>query len=107
MQEERIENWLKTYHFGGIKIGNTFAEIKDFAFKFFRTLDADDDGFLSELELEEAFDSGDYDLRQRAFISFLLKRIQDIEPTYREEWARGKRGISLVDIQEYFATYSA
>jgi len=33
--EERIEDWLKTYHLGGIKIGNTFAEIKEFAFHFF------------------------------------------------------------------------
>jgi hypothetical protein len=58
------------------------------------------------LELAEAFDSGVYNLQQRAFITFLLRRIKDIEPTYREEWAKGKRGISLVDIQEYFATYS-
>jgi hypothetical protein len=104
--EERIEDWLKTYCLGGIKIGNAFAEIKEFAVQFFNILDADEDGFLSELELAEAFDSGVYNLQQRAFITFLLRRIKDIEPTYREEWAKGKRGISLVDIQEYFATYS-
>jgi hypothetical protein len=104
--QERIEDWLKTYRTEGVKVDNTFAELKEFAFKFFRTLDTDDDGFLSELELTEAFACQDYNLQQRSFLSLLIRRIQDIEPAYKEEWAKGNRGISLVDIQEYFATYS-
>jgi hypothetical protein len=102
--EEQITDWLKTFRIGGIKIGDTFSEIKAFAFDFFEALDADGDGFLTDQELEDALESKTYDLRQKAFISFLIRRIEDIESTYEEEWAEGRRGISLVDLQEYFAT---
>ncbi len=101
--EEQFKELARTFEVGGVSITDTFDEIKRFAFKSFTDLDRNEDGFLSADELKEAFESNKFDLRQRAFISFLLRRIADIESTYSEEWAPHKRGISLVDLQEYFA----
>jgi hypothetical protein len=101
--EDTVEYWLNRFRSPDRKFEKTFSEIRDFAFKEFSALDSDDDGFLSQVELTEALDSGDFNLKQRGFITFLLKRINDIEQTYIEKWADSRRGISLVDLQEYFA----
>jgi hypothetical protein len=101
--EDTVEGWLNRFHSREGRPDETFEQIKEFAFKEFAALDRDEDGFLSKSELVEALDSGEFSLKQRGFINFLLRRIQDIEETYIEEWADWRKGISLVDVQEYFS----
>jgi hypothetical protein len=101
--KDTIEYWCNRFRTRDFKPDETFGEIKEFAFKEFAALDEDQDGFLSKSELTKALDSGEFNLKQRGFISFLLRRIADIEETYIEQWADWRKGISLVDVQEYFA----
>jgi Ca2+-binding EF-hand superfamily protein len=101
--EDTIEYWFNRFHSRDVKPDAAFEEIKEFAFKEFAALDQDDDGFLSKTELTTALDSGEFNLKQKGFINFLLKRIGVIEETYIEQWADWRKGISLVDVQEYFA----
>jgi hypothetical protein len=102
--EDTIEYWFDRFRKRDFKLDETFGEIKEFAFKEFAALDQDEDGFLSKEELTSALDSGEFNLKQRGFINFLLRRITDIEETYIEQWADWRKGISLVDVQEYFAS---
>jgi hypothetical protein len=86
--EDTIEYWFNRFHSRDVKPDAAFEEIKEFAFK---------------TELTTAMDSGEFNLKQKGFINFLLKRIGVIEETYIEQWADWRKGISLVDVQEYFA----
>ena len=40
--------------------------------------------------------------RQKSYLSFLLRRMSDIQYSYQEEWSPNNGGISRSDIQEYF-----
>lgn len=86
----------------GLRIADAMDEIKNFAFKAFESLDFNGDGFVSREELTSALVSSGYDWRERSFISFLLRRIDDIKDAYAEEWTSENDGISRMDIQEYF-----
>jgi hypothetical protein len=102
-----FELWVDRFHLRGVTVDQLFAEIKIFAFEQFAHLDKDSDGFISQPELEQALSSDGFSVKQRAFVSFLLRRIEEIRDTYKEEWAAGGRqGISLVDLQEYFASHT-
>ena|SRR5215469_16327936 len=102
--EDTVEYWCNRFHVREFKPDAAFEEIKEFAFKEFESLDEDKDGFLSKAELSKALDSGEFNLKQKGFINFLLKRIGAIEETYIEQWDDWRKGISLVDVQEYFAS---
>lgn len=95
-------SWYKRQSPSGIRVADTLDEIKEFAFSTFDSLDKDKNGFISKVELQEALISKTYDWRQRSYISFLLRRIEDIADSYDEEWTSEKEGISRTDIQEYF-----
>jgi len=99
------QTWVDRFHLCGVEVEKVFLEVKDFAFEQFAHLDADKDGFISELELKEAQALKEYSVKQKAFITFLLRRIESVSNSYKEEWADGRKGISLVDIQEYFASH--
>jgi len=89
---------------GGLCIAGTFAEIKAFAFEHFDKLDKDGDGFISRNELKASFEDQNTSQEARSYIFFLLRRIDEIQAAYNEEWGAGD-GISRADIQEYFKTW--
>lgn len=92
---------------GGIKVADTLKEIKEFAYKTFDQIDEDSNGFISRTELQKALINPDLDWRERSYISFLLRRIEDIASAFEEEWDSKDDGISKVDIQEYFKQFKS
>ena len=84
------------------EIAERLEEIKSFAYSSFDTIDKNGDGFISEDELRSALMDDFIPWRQKAYISFLLRRINDVQSSYKEEWAPDHDGISRADIQEYF-----
>jgi len=84
---------------------DVFAEldkIKSFAYGSFELLDADKDGFVTSEELYAALIMADTPWQEKTYLSFLLRRIDEIHSAYDEEWAPEHRGISRTDLQEYF-----
>ncbi len=86
----------------GLRIADTFDEIKRFAFHAFTIMDNDGDGFITKEELTAALQDKALSWRERSFVSFLLRRVDDIKDSFNEEWAPDNEGISRADIQEYF-----
>lgn len=87
----------------GLRVADTLNEVKSFAYECFDQIDTDGDGFLSRAELDNALKSDLWKWREKSFICFLLRRIDDISESYDEEWDCAKHdGISRADIQEYF-----
>jgi hypothetical protein len=103
--DNTLETWVDRFHLCGVEVEKVFLEVKEFAFEQFAHLDADQDGFISEPELKEALNYPDFSIKQKAFVTFLLRRSEMVSKSYKEEWADGRKGISLVDIQEYFAAH--
>ncbi len=100
--------WLKRpATSGGIRVADTLHEIKDFAYKTFDQIDEDRNGFISRTELQNALIKPDLDWRERSYISFLLRRLEDIASAFKEEWESKDDGISKVDIQEYFKQFKS
>lgn len=95
-------SWYAQRTTGGLRISDTLDEIKAFAYRAFDELDVDRDGFISRSELEAVLAGRTLASRERSFVSFLLRRLEDIESAYKEEWTQGGEGISRADIQEYF-----
>lgn len=88
---------------GGLRVADTLDEVKTFAYECFDLLDKDGDGFLTKGELNEAMTSDRFKWREKSFLCFMLRRIDDISESYDEEWDCKKgEGISRADIQEYF-----
>lgn len=87
---------------GGIHVGQTMDEIKNFALDTFDSIDIDGDGFLSKNELYSAYTDDEMTWRQKSFLIFLINKIDDIEKAFHEEWAPNTHGISRMDVQEYF-----
>jgi len=96
------KSWYAQRTTGGLRISDTLDEIKTFAYRAFDELDNDGDGFISRTELETVLAGKTLASRERSFVSFLLRRLEDIESAYSEEWTQGGEGISRADIQEYF-----
>ncbi|HEY9787661.1 MAG TPA: hypothetical protein V6D17_19895 [Candidatus Obscuribacterales bacterium] len=94
--------WMKKRNTGGIDISQTFEDIKMYALEMFDSIDQDGDGFLSKAELESAYGEETLEWREKSFIGFLIQRIDDIEKAFNEEWAPNAKGISRMDLQEYF-----
>ncbi len=87
----------------GLRVADTFEEVKNFAYSCFDALDKNGDGFVSRQELDEALrDNNSWDWRDRSYICFLLRRLDDIKVAYHDENAESIDGISRADIQEYF-----
>ncbi len=84
------------------KIAERLEEIKSFAYSSFDLIDKNSDGFISQDELQAAIMDEQVPWRQKAYISFLLRRFDDVQSSYNEEWAPDHDGISRADIQEYF-----
>lgn len=100
-KQQSTTAWLRSQS-SGINIGDSLAEIKDFAYKTFDQLDQDGDGFLSQAELNNAFTDPIMGWREKSFLLFLMRRVDDIASAYSEEWAPKGNGFSRVDLQEYF-----
>ncbi len=94
--------WYKRNTVSGINVRDTLDEIKNFAYQTFDVLDGDGNGFISRDELQTALVSQKLDWRERSYVSFLLRRLEDIASSFEEEWQSEEEGISRVDIQEYF-----
>lgn len=92
--------WLKSQD--GIDIKNSLTDIKNFAYATYDQLDQDGDGFISLAELHSSFSEPLRPWREKSFLLFLMRRLDDIEAAYDEEWAGQAKGISRVDLQEYF-----
>lgn len=96
--------WYKKCTGDGIDLRGKLDEIKWFAYNCFDDLDTDKDGFLDRNEIKAALDSPDTDWREKSYLTFLLRRLDDIQSAYKEEWPDDARdGFSRTDIQEYFA----
>ncbi len=96
----------------GINLREKLDEIKWFAYQCFDQLDLDKDGFLERDEIKKAIDNPDLGWREKSYLTFLLRRLEDIQSAYNEEWHDDTRhGITRTDIQEYFGkihrSYSA
>ena len=99
---EYDNKWYTRQSPHGISVADTLNEIKEFAYKTFEILDQDGNGFISKNELQEALVGNKLDWRERSYVGFLLRRIEDIADAYHEEWQPEEMGISKADIQEYF-----
>jgi hypothetical protein len=88
---------------GGLRVADTLDEVRTFAYECFDRLDKNGNGFINKAELTEALNDDRWDWREKSFICFLLRRIEDISESYEEEWdCKDSDGISRADIQEYF-----
>lgn len=85
----------------GMRVADAFDEIKQFAYGSFDQLDTNGDGFISRDELASALTKRGLDWRDRSFLTFLLRRLDDIQNSFSEGLER-EEGISRADIQEYF-----
>lgn len=95
--------WYKRCTGEGINLRETLDEIKWFAYRCFDDLDTDKDGFLEREEIRAALDSPSIGWREKSYLTFLLRRLDDIQVAYSEEWHHDKHhGITRTDIQEYF-----
>ncbi len=94
--------WYRCTPSSGIRIADTLDEVKSFAYDSFDRLDKNNDGFVSRQELNEVLHDHRWSWRDRSYVSFLLRRLDDIKAAYDEEWGDDVDGISRVDIQEYF-----
>jgi hypothetical protein len=92
--------WLS--HQDGISVKSSLNDIKVFAYGAYDKLDQDADGFVTKAELSNGFTDPSVGWREKSFLLFLIRRIEDIAAAYTEEWADEKCGISRVDLQEYF-----
>lgn len=98
--EQSQTAWLRSQD--GICVKTSLNDIKVFAYGAYDSLDLDGDGFVTQTELSNAFTNPSAGWREKSFLLFLIRRIEDISAAYKEEWAVEKRGISRVDLQEYF-----
>lgn len=98
--EQSQTAWMRSQD--GISVKSSLNDIKVFAYGAYDSLDADGDGFVTQTELSNAFTDPSAGWREKSFLLFLIRRIEDIAAAYTEEWAEDKRGISRVDLQEYF-----
>jgi len=98
--EQSQTAWLRSQD--GISIKTSFNDIKVFAYGAYDKLDVDGDGFVSKKELANAFTDPQSGWREKSFLLFLMRRLDDIQDAYEEEWAEEGSGISRVDLQEYF-----
>jgi len=86
-----------------LRVADTIAEVKVFAYESFDKLDLNGDGFITRQELVTALNDNRWGWREKSYICFLLRRLDDIQESYEEEWdCKGMDGVSRVDIQEYF-----
>lgn len=85
----------------GMRVADAFDEIKHFAYGSFDHLDTNGDGFISREELASALSDRGLGWRDRSFLTFLLRRLDDIQSSY-SEGLDNEEGISRADIQEYF-----
>lgn len=92
--------WLS--HQDGISVKSSLNDIKVFAYGAYDKLDQDADGFVTKAELSSGFTDPDVGWREKSFLLFLIRRIDDIAAAYDEEWSDNKCGMSRVDLQEYF-----
>lgn len=98
--EQSQTAWLRSQD--GICVKESLNDIKVFAYGAYDSLDQDSDGFVTQTELANAFTDPSAGWREKSFLLFLIRRIDDIAAAYDEEWAENMRGISRVDLQEYF-----
>jgi|AGTN01.1.fsa_nt_gi hypothetical protein len=85
----------------GMRVADAFDEIKNFAYCSFDQLDTNGDGFISREELAIALSKRGMCWRERSFLAFLLRRIDDIQASFNEG-LECEEGISRADIGEYF-----
>lgn len=98
------KEWYDAKRLGhGLRVADTLDEVKTFAFESFDRLDKNADGFISKAELVEAMNDDRWGWREKSYICFMLRRIDDIQEAYDEQWSCQKQeGISRADVQEYF-----
>lgn len=99
-QEQSQTAWLRTQD--GINVRSSLNDIKVFAYGAYDRLDQDADGFVTKAELSNGFTDPELGWREKSFLLFLIRRLDDIAAAYEEEWAEDQQGISRVDLQEYF-----
>lgn len=100
-KEQSQTAWLRARQ-DGIQVKSSLEDVKEFAYKVFDQLDIDGDGFVTCAELSNNFTNPATGWREKSFLLFLIRRMDDISSAYEEEWAGDKQGMSRVDLQEYF-----
>ncbi len=80
--EQSQTAWLRSQD--GICVKTSLNDIKVFAYGAYDSLDLDGDGFVTQTELSNAFTNPSAGWREKSFLLFLIRRIEDISDAYKK-----------------------
>lgn len=96
--------WFADLIGDGSSLPEQMQQIKTFAYASFDRLDQNNNGFLSQEELENALKEPSIPEKEKAFLKFLLENHQQIADAANED---SPDGISRQDLESYFEIIAA